>query len=69
MCDVYHHCNYHYTAILRSLSNITLGEWNPLCSDKYLFKVTDNSTTYCNMQGWFMSSKLLVSIMHNFCVL
>ncbi|XP_065890888.1 uncharacterized protein [Dysidea avara] len=39
-------------SILISLPNITLGEWNPLCSDKYIFNAIDNPTTYCKIQAF-----------------
>ena len=46
-----------YTAFISMLSNISLGSWNPICSERFLTShlsidgALDNPSAFCEIQG------------------
>ena len=46
-----------FAAFIVMLSNISLGSWNPICGEKFLFRhlniggALNNPSTFCQIQG------------------
>jgi len=40
-----------FVACFISLPNITMGAWNPFCSNKFLDETINNPNAFCKLQG------------------